>query len=116
MTSDREYGDYLADMKQAASDAREFVHSLEFDEFLLDRRTQLAVVKCLEILGEAAKKIPVDMRSRYPDFPWGEAAGMRDKLVHEYFGVDLRVVWRTVHEDLPPLESQVDAILRQECG
>lgn len=114
MTSDRDYGDYLADIRQAANDAREFVNSLDFDQFLRDRRTQLAVIKCLEILGEAAKKIPVDLRARYPDFPWGEAAGMRDKLVHEYFGVDLRVVWRTVHEDLPPLASQVDAILRRE--
>jgi uncharacterized protein with HEPN domain len=116
MTSNREYGDYLGDMTQAVADAQEFVTSMDFDGFLGDRRTQLAVVKCLEILGEAAKKIPAEMRARYPEFPWVEAAGMRDKLVHEYFGVDLRVVWRTIHEDFPPLASQLEAILRREGG
>jgi uncharacterized protein with HEPN domain len=69
------------------------------------------VVRALEIICEAAREVPTDVRRRYPQVPWQDMADMRNKLIHEYFGVDLEVVWRTVQEDLPPLVGAVQQIL-----
>ena len=73
-----------------------------------------AVIRALEIIGEAARKIPKFIRTRYPAIPWQDMAGMRDKLIHDYFGVDLRVVWKTLQIELPPLKSILDQIIRKE--
>ena len=83
----------------------------DFDTFQSDDRTSFAVVRALEIVGEATKKIPSSVREEYPAIPWREMAGLRDKLIHDYFGVDLRVVWNTVIEDLPPLEKQLQRVI-----
>lgn len=68
----------------------------------------------MEIIGEAARKIPKSVCSRYPDVPWQDMAGMRDKLIHDYFGVDLRVVWKTLQIDLPPLRAKFKRIILEE--
>jgi uncharacterized protein with HEPN domain len=107
MTSERTYTDYLRDILDAVEKAGEFTHGIEFDQFAADPRTHFAVVRALEIIGEAAKNVPITIREQHPDIPWSEMARMRDKLIHSYFGVDLRVVWRTVQEDLPPLHEQM---------
>jgi len=70
-------------------------------QFLEDEKTQFAVVRGLEIIGEAAKKIPASIKAKHPQVPWREVAGMRDKLVHDYFGVNAEVAWRTAVEDVP---------------
>ncbi len=72
---------------------------------------QDGVIRQLQIIGEATKKISPDIRSKYPDIPWQDIAGMRDKLVHDYFGVDVDAVWITVKNDLPPLSSKISKIL-----
>lgn len=71
------------------------------------------MVRCLEIVGEAAKKIPESVRAQNPQVPWSEMTGMRDVLIHDYFGVNLRVVWNTVQNDLAPVTSMIDQILAQ---
>lgn len=71
------------------------------EEFLADEKTQFAVVHGLEIIGEPAKKLPGDFKSEHSSIPWREISGMRDKLVHDYFGVNAEVVWRTAVEDIP---------------
>lgn len=86
---------------------------LDFESFAKDDKTIFAVIRALEIIGEASRKIPKAVRSRYPDVPWKDMAGMRDKLIHDYFGVDLRVVWKTVQKDLPPLRSILDQIIQK---
>jgi uncharacterized protein with HEPN domain len=73
----------------------------------------LAVIRALEVIGEAARHIPGTLREKYADVPWEDMVGMRSKLIHDYFGVDLNVVWRTVHEDLPPLRDAVAQILAE---
>jgi uncharacterized protein with HEPN domain len=112
MTQPREYLDHLGDIRDAVGKARQFVAGMSYEQFAADEKTAFAVVRCLEIVGEAARKIPVAVRTRYPHVPWREMAGMRDVLIHDYFGVNLRVVWNTVQNDLPPLKPQIPRALR----
>ena len=84
---------------------------MSFDEFTKDDKTVFAVVRGLEIIGEAAKNIPSDVREKYAIIPWREMAGMRDKLTHNYFGVNLLVVWKTATQDIPALVPLVRQIL-----
>ena len=112
MSREREYFDYIRDMLESSQKALEFVAGLDYAQFSADDKTSYAVVRALEIVGEAAKKIPLDVRESYVEIPWREIAGTRDKLIHEYFGVNLRVVWRTIQEDLPPLIEQLQTLLR----
>jgi len=108
MSSERIFEDYLEDILEYAEKAVRFLEETPtVDDLQKDERTLLAVVRALEVIGEAAKKIPQAFRSRYPHIPWRGMTGMRDKVIHEYFGVDAAVVWRTVREDLPPLRESI---------
>jgi len=107
-----EFLDYIEDIIEAMDDAMSFVKGLEYDDFVKEKKTVYAVVRAIEIIGEAVKKIPNDVKKRYPKIPWREMAGMRNKLIHEYFGVDLKRVWKTVKEDIPNLKPQFDKILK----
>lgn len=107
----RTWRDYLVDILTAATDARAFVEDLEFDDFLANKEKRYAVLRALEIIGEAAGRIPVEWRTLYTDLPWREMVGMRNIVIHHYFGVDEAVVWRTIQEELPPLIESVSRIL-----
>ncbi|MDE3090736.1 MAG: DUF86 domain-containing protein [Chloroflexota bacterium] len=111
MKPKHEYVDYLRDILDATRKARRFVEGLDFDDFVIDDEKVYAVRLALEIIGEAVKKVPRSVRERYPQVPWREVAGMRDKLAHEYFGVNLVRVWQTVQDDLPLLETTVEKML-----
>lgn len=105
MSEERNYQEYFNDIRDAIVKAQSFVAGMTFEQFSQDDKTAYAVVRALEIIGEATKKIPEAAREQYPLIPWREMARMRDKLIHDYFGVNLRVVWKTVQEDLPRLQK-----------
>lgn len=107
----RTHLDLLNDMRDSAAKARAFVVGMDFAGFAGDDKTVYAVVRALEIVGEAAKRIPDDIRSQAPSLPWRSMSGMRDKLVHDYVSVDVEIVWRTVAEDLPDLETKIAALI-----
>jgi uncharacterized protein with HEPN domain len=113
MSSEREYADYLEDILDAISKIATFIEGMTFDQFAKDDKTTYAVVRALEIIGEAAKHIPERVRQKYSKVSWREMAGIRDKLIHDYFGVNLKVVWKTITEDLSELESEIQAILTE---
>ncbi|MEX2138434.1 MAG: DUF86 domain-containing protein [Pirellulales bacterium] len=115
MTVQRTCTDFLQDIIDAAQKARGFVENLTRDQFATDDKTQFAVVRALEIIGEAAKRIPMDIRTQHVNVPWRSMAGIRDKLIHDYVSVNLDIVWKTVQEDLPSLIPLIEQVL-DECG
>jgi uncharacterized protein with HEPN domain len=112
MTPERSCVDNLDDIRAAANKAMAFLGGRSVVELSADERTVFAVVRALEILGEAAKHIPTDVREKYPTVPWRNMAGIRDKLIHDYLNVNLNVVWTTVTDDLPLLIPQIELIIR----
>ncbi|HIK30564.1 MAG TPA: DUF86 domain-containing protein [Oscillatoriales cyanobacterium M59_W2019_021] len=103
----------LEDIVDAISEINSFVRGITFEDFLSNREKVLAVVKLLEIIGEATKKIPGELRNKYPEIPWSSVAGMRDILVHEYWQVDVEVVWQTIEESLPELARVISEMIRE---
>jgi uncharacterized protein with HEPN domain len=103
---------YLKDILTALESVETFVEGMGLDEFRADDKTASAVVRKFEIIGEAAKNIPEDIRLRYPKIPWKEMGGMRDRLIHFYFGVDYQLVWKTIKERLPKVKEQIQEILK----
>jgi len=112
MKEKREFRDYLSDIFDTIEKIEGFTQDIYFEAFAEDEMRVFAVVRALEIIGEAAKNVPMDLKENYPSVPWKEMAGTRDKLIHFYFGVNLNVVWKTIVKDLPPLKEQIAEILR----
>lgn len=94
---------YLYDIQDAIVQIQKYVEGQSFEQFLSDRKTQDAVVRNLEIIGEAAKHISQPLKQRHPEIPWKSMAGVRDRLVHDYFGINYEIVWKIIKEELPTL-------------
>jgi uncharacterized protein with HEPN domain len=107
----RVYEDYLRDMLENAEKAVSFVQGMDYDGFCKDDKAMYAVIRAFEIIGEAARQIPDNVQKANPEIPWREIVGMRNKLTHEYFGVNTKVVWRTVQEDLPVIIPALQKIV-----
>ena len=105
--------DYIDDMLEAAQKIEKYTDGMSHEEFVSDEKTVDAVLRNLEILGEASKLITEDVREHAPEIPWSEMAGMRDKLIHGYATIDLDIVWQTVTEEVPQLRSKLDELLME---
>ena len=103
---------YLHHILDAIDRIQGYVAGISYERFRQDRLLQDGVVRQLEIIGEAAKKVSNPFRDLHPQLPWKQMTGIRDKLIHDYFEVDLLIVWDTVTVDLPPLRRQVERIVR----
>lgn len=103
----REYRDYIQDIIESINDIEVFTKNMCFENFIKDKKTINAVIRSIEVIGEATKKIPNTIRKKNPSIPWKKMADMRDKLIHEYFGIDLAILWKTVKEDIPSLHSLI---------
>ncbi len=111
MSIKREIRDYLADILESINDIDAFTTGMTYEEFSQDKKTVNAVIRSLEVIGEATKKIPPEIRNLHPALPWKEIAGMRDKLIHEYFGVDLQIVWMTIRYDLSDFHKAIQDLV-----
>jgi uncharacterized protein with HEPN domain len=110
----RDYRDYLQDILDAVNDIENFVGNMSYEDFSKDRKTLNAVVRSIEIIGEAAKNIPDALKAKYKELPWKQMTGMRDKLIHAYFGVDVETLWKAVKENIPPLKKAIQKMLKDQ--
>jgi len=109
----RDYKLFVKDILDAIDKIDEFIGDMEYEEFIKDDKTSTAVVKKIEIIGEAIKNIPREIKTKYKTIPWRDIVGMRNKITHAYFGIDYEIVWKVVKEKLPTLKTQVTQVLKE---
>lgn len=109
--SERDFRLYCVDILDSGSAIFEFVKGLSFEQFCNDRKTHSAVIREFEIIGEAVGKLPEELKGRRPDLEWQDIKDFRNLLTHEYFGVDLEIVWKIIEDDLPVLMDAIREIL-----
>ena len=101
----------ILDMLEAARKIELFIAGLDHVAFLGDEKTIDAVVRNLEVLGEAARQLPDDFTSRHSNIQWFQISGLRNRIVHDYFGLDLNIIWQIIHHDLPQLKAQLEKLV-----
>ena len=105
--------EFLKDIKEAIERINNYTGEMIYDSFLLDPKTQDAVVRNIEIIGEATKNLSSDFKKKYKDIDWKNISGMRDKIIHFYFGVKWDIVWSAIKDKMPKLKSQIENILKE---
>lgn len=102
---------YLEDILTSVKRIKEYTKGLSRENFSKEQKTIDAVVRNIEILGEAARNIPEEFKGEYPEVPWSKMISMRNKVIHEYSGIDFEILWQTLEEDLPDLEDQIKGLV-----
>ncbi|MFZ1897304.1 DUF86 domain-containing protein [Methanoregula sp.] len=110
----RSYLHFLDDIREATGKIRDYTEGMTYHEFLKDQKTQDAVIRNFEIIGEATKNLPDDLKERYPAIAWKQVAGFRDIIAHGYFRIDFEVLWGIVTERLPEFKKEIAKVLREE--
>ncbi|MBI5878176.1 MAG: DUF86 domain-containing protein [Chloroflexi bacterium] len=116
MSAARRHLDYLRDIADMMGTVVELTDAMTFEQFATDKRTALAVRKAIEIIGEAAKHLPPSFRDRHDAIPWKQMAGMRDRLIHAYWGINIDILWATATEVIPSLRPRIALVLEQELA
>jgi uncharacterized protein with HEPN domain len=106
-----EFLDYVEDILDAMDKAEILLDGVAYTQFAADFRINYAVIRALEIMGEATKRLPLELRHQYPTIPWRGMAGMRDRIIHGYDVIDLEIVWEVVKTDIPAIKPQIQQIL-----
>lgn len=106
--------DFVNDIREAIQRISSYLGGMSYDDFRKDIKTQDAVIRNIEIVGEAAKGVSEELRVKSPHIPWKSMAGMRDRLIHHYFGVNLDIVWQVVSAELPDLNSELDGLIDED--
>jgi uncharacterized protein with HEPN domain len=106
-----EFLDHVEDIIDAMEKAEIAITGVDYDRFAADFMINFVVVRALEIVGEATKRLPMSLRDKYPHIPWQKMAGMRDRIIHGYDNVDLEIVWDVVNRDIPYVKPQIQQIL-----
>ena len=104
---------YIEDVRDAVEKIEKYAEGLNFDTFVKDEKTVDAVVKNFSVIGEAVKKFPQEIKIKYPQIPWTEISGTRNKMIHAYFAIDEDILWKTIKEDLPTFKKQIVEILKE---
>lgn len=116
MSNERRDKDYLSDILEAMHRVVSYVEGMSYEGFMQDTRTQDAVVRNIEIIGEAAKHLTSSLKQRLPEIPWREISGMRDKLIHHYFGINYDVVWIVATKEIPQLMPRLAEVFDSLTG
>ena len=114
MSNQRTYIDYLNDLVEMIKKIEDFTKGYSFMNFMKDEKTVYAVIRCFEVMGEAVKNIPEDVKNKFPRVPWKRVAGMRNKLIHGYFGVDYETLWETIKIRIPEIKPLFEEILSEQ--
>ena len=104
---------FLEDIIDAIVRIEDYAHEMDEEDFREDLKTQDAVIRRLEIIGEAVKNLPSDFKESHPEIPWRKMAGMRDVLIHAYFGINVSRVWNTIKADLPDLKPGIERVIEE---
>ncbi len=114
MSSERSDIAYLHDMLEAIQQVQSYVQGYDYEAFLQDRKTRDAVIRNLEVIGEAVRKLSRSLRARHPQVEWRAIAGFRDRLIHDYFGINYETVWQIIQDKLPSLQAELQKIIQAE--
>lgn len=114
--SERDFNLYLAEISESGEAVKTYVQGFNLERFRNDRKTYSAVIREFEIIGEAVGKLPDEVKGKYPDVPWQDIKDFRNILIHEYFGVDLEIVWQVIHTELTVLMEATYALLSDGCA
>jgi uncharacterized protein with HEPN domain len=100
----------LEDIRNALARIERYTSAIDREQFLSDEKTIDAVARNLELIGEAVRLLPNELKSKYPNIPWAQIAGLRNRIVHDYFGLDLEIIWQILQTSLPDLKRRLEAI------
>ncbi|MBI4796310.1 MAG: DUF86 domain-containing protein [Deltaproteobacteria bacterium] len=101
----------IRDILEAVEDSLDITRGMDYEIFCQDKKTSKSVLYNLVVIGEAARKVPEEVTARYPAIPWREMGDMRNVVIHEYFGIDTKILWETIKNELPPLVNRLKEIL-----